>query len=464
MKKFTRNLCFALASSFMLAGLIGCSSDSKDNSAMLLMMQKPASSVPADQPATDNNDPKPTDAELSRCYIDNSSKKEITFVLSTEKWGITTELTNAHVRGSFNSWSDKDNYKLKKSADGKFYYVTLPYADIKTLGNSGHPEYKFNTDGTDNGYLLAKDKTFIPEPYCFHTSDENLIIIFEGEDIEDIKKCSITAGTWKTLSDWNLETADDDTKEKFANFRRIPGTTCAYRSWHPFKTKYHKDGGTKYLRDTEPKRVEMVTSLYRKYDIKTDICLSGDETKSLSTYPLGSATGEDYKESVPEYYKALVDAGNVCNVKYHDPKTDKDLTPEYKYIYQADFNPTYLNGWLKDIAKFISDDSHPAPYNVHCRLGNDRTGYYCAILAGLCGATWEQIAADYQKSNNTFLGEYRDQRLLKMVFEKQFGVEDISKVSNLKELMMDYYEKDGSIPTGDLTKMVEKLTKKINCD
>ena len=47
-----------------------------------------------------------------------------------------------------------------------------------------------------------------------------------------------------------------------------------------------------------------------------------------------------------------------------------------------------------------------------------------------------------------------------MVFEKQFGVEDISKVSNLKELMMDYYEKDGSIPTEDLTKMVEKLTKK----
>lgn len=39
--------------------------------------------------------------------------------------------------------------------------------------------------------------------------------------------------------------------------------------------------------------------------------------------------------------------------------------------------------------------SHPAPYIVHCMEGKDRTGYVCALLEGLCGATYEEIVADY---------------------------------------------------------------------
>ena len=37
----------------------------------------------------------------------------------------------------------------------------------------------------------------------------------------------------------------------------------------------------------------------------------------------------------------------------------------------------------------------PAPYVVHCMEGKDRTGYVCALLEGLCGATYEEIVADY---------------------------------------------------------------------
>jgi len=39
--------------------------------------------------------------------------------------------------------------------------------------------------------------------------------------------------------------------------------------------------------------------------------------------------------------------------------------------------------------------SHPAPYVVHCMEGKDRTGYACALLEGLCGATYEEMVADY---------------------------------------------------------------------
>ena len=34
-------------------------------------------------------------------------------------------------------------------------------------------------------------------------------------------------------------------------------------------------------------------------------------------------------------------------------------------------------------------------YVVHCIEGKDHTGYVCALLEGLCGATYEEIVADY---------------------------------------------------------------------
>ena len=46
--------------------------------------------------------------------------------------------------------------------------------------------------------------------------------------------------------------------------------------------------------------------------------------------------------------------------------------------------------------------SHPAPYVVHCMEGKDRTGYVCALLEGLCGATYEEIVADYLITYNNY--------------------------------------------------------------
>ena len=44
---------------------------------------------------------------------------------------------------------------------------------------------------------------------------------------------------------------------------------------------------------------------------------------------------------------------------------------------------------LKELAKL------EPPYLIHCTEGKDRTGYVCALLEGLCGATYEEIVADY---------------------------------------------------------------------
>ena len=79
---------------------------------------------------------------------------------------------------------------------------------------------------------------------------------------------------------------------------------------------------------------------------------------------------------MPPYSRTLWEEGNVilCPLKA-DPTAD-------------DFNQRLIEA-LKELP------SHPAPYVVHCMEGKDRTGYVCALLEGLCGATYEEIVADY---------------------------------------------------------------------
>ena len=79
---------------------------------------------------------------------------------------------------------------------------------------------------------------------------------------------------------------------------------------------------------------------------------------------------------MPSFSRTLWDGGNVilCPLK-------ADPTAE-------DYNNRLIAA-LKELP------SRPAPYVVHCMEGKDRTGYVCALLEGLCGATYEEIVADY---------------------------------------------------------------------
>lgn len=386
-------------------------------------------------------------------------------------WGVGKKRA-VYVHGSFNSWTHEGSNEFKMKDAGSFYYLEAPRTKLTALGNSGHPEYKFVVN---EEYQNNYDKTFIPEPYVFHTSDENLIIIYDDENLSDIQACSETASIWKALSDWDLD--DPAEVRKFANFRKVPGTTNLYRSWHPYKCKTHKSGIFKtetngkgyFIRATEPVRHQKVIALYEANGIKTDICLSEDETSNLQTWDVGTDvakndnvqdSGTDYTESIPEYYQSLLDAGNVLHMTFTNSENEEEVM-QYKYIYQADYNEKYLNDALQCIIDFIKE-GHPAPYGIHCRLGNDRTGYYCAVISGLCGASWAEIAEDYQKSNYTYLGEYRDQRLLKQVFEKQFNITDITNYTGteFKAAMYSYYTTNSELQVSedDLNALVAAFT------
>ena len=88
---------------------------------------------------------------------------------------------------------------------------------------------------------------------------------------------------------------------------------------------------------------------------------------------------------MPPYSRTLWEGGNViiCTLKT-DPTAD-----EY-------------NERLIAALKVLP--TRPAPYVVHCMEGKDRTGYVCALLEGLCGATYDEIVADYLITYDNYYG------------------------------------------------------------
>ena len=90
-----------------------------------------------------------------------------------------------------------------------------------------------------------------------------------------------------------------------------------------------------------------------------------------------------------------VSAGNIPGgilYRSSSPFCD-DIQRAYYVSKKADPTADDYNNRLIDALKQLP--SHPAPYVVHCMEGKDRTGYVCALLEGLCGATYEEIVADY---------------------------------------------------------------------
>ena len=141
--------------------------------------------------------------------------------------------------------------------------------------------------------------------------------------------------------------------EQYANARVVNAGNIAsntlYRSASPFNNKNN--------------RAYFVSEYLEQEGVKTVLNLADSQAKML-TYTL------------PPYSQTLWDEGAVilCPLSA-DPTAD-------------DYNQQLIEA-LKQLP------SYPAPYVVHCTEGKDRTGYVCALLEGLCGATYEEMVDDY---------------------------------------------------------------------
>ncbi len=149
---------------------------------------------------------------------------------------------------------------------------------------------------------------------------------------------------------------------QFANARAVNAGKIAsgvlYRSSSPFSDEIGRCG--------------YVSEYIGGEKVKTVLNLADTEEKMLSY-------------DMPSYSRTLWESDGVilCPLKA-DPTAD-------------DFNSKLIEA-LKQLP------SHPAPYLVHCVEGKDRTGYVCALLEGLCGASYEEIVADYLVTYANYYG------------------------------------------------------------
>ena len=141
--------------------------------------------------------------------------------------------------------------------------------------------------------------------------------------------------------------------DEFANARAVSAGHIAKGVLHRSSSPFCNDINRAYY----------VSEILEREKVKTVLNLADTEEKML-TYDM------------PPYSRKLWEEGDVilCPLKA-DPTAD-------------DYNKRLIEA-LKELPL------RPAPYVVHCMEGKDRTGYVCALLEGLCGATYDEIVADY---------------------------------------------------------------------
>lgn len=162
-----------------------------------------------------------------------------------------------------------------------------------------------------------------------------------------------------------------DSDEIFANFRCVSVTGLApntlYRSASPC--------------DNQHNRAPYVDALIRDAGVRCILNLADNEEK-IANY----LADESY--STP-YFESLYEAGNVIPLALN------------MNFGSADFRQKLTNG-------LISMSAHEGPYLVHCTEGKDRTGFVCILLEALCGASYEEIVADYMITYANYYGITRE--------------------------------------------------------
>lgn len=348
-----------------------------------------------------------------------------------------TDITGIGIRGSFNGWPNPTppEYLLHASSTNKgVWSLQLPMAKVKAPGNSGYPEFQFVINSTVDG-KTGKDSYMgvpanVPAGYWFsgNGSGGNQLIITSNDDINTVINNVAFAKVIRPRSEFDLNLMAD--REKIANFRQVPGLSKLYRSYHPFKK-------SRPQLDTENDRIAQVNALMELHGIRSDITLYKDESKSLD-----AANGE----IISPYYQKLLDGGHV----YFVPSAD------YNTVYYGSAGANFT-GWVKGVVEFINNPTSEAPFLLHCRLGNDRTGVFSAVLAAMAGTSWNDIAADYQRTNDMQIQEFRDARILKYSLEQMLGVSDISKVNNLQATVSNHFIAAGALTQAQIDAMVTKL-------
>ena len=349
-----------------------------------------------------------TTTEKNNCFRLNDDLRQITFIFSTSRTRFVISplnLQKLYVYGSISNWSQSDaDYQMTGFSTDGCFYLTLPYSAIERTGNGGQPEFLFKVYHVNgNSYVTQSWPTLAEgcEDYLtFCSNGWKQIVAFNDDDVEDLAQRKETALYIRPLADFDLTNRME--QERISNFRRVPGTQHLYRSYHP----YHS---SRAQYDTERARLEWVAALATEAGINCDIALSGnlESEDGTATYTVNGTT---YTTSIPDYYRAIISNHRVLYVGKQNGHT-----PSYDHaLYYTD--QSRFAEWIQEIVRFINDEDHPVPFQIHCHLGADRTGVFSGVLAAMCGASWDDIAADYMRTSDMQISEYRHSNQLRYAF------------------------------------------------
>jgi protein tyrosine/serine phosphatase len=352
-------------------------------------------------------------AEKKKGYRITDNK--ITFIF-TKNLYLPKKLKNKTINtvsiiGSFTAW--KDSWELIKKSPGT-WSLTTNLNRVKIPGNCGQPEFRFVIN--DNQALDAPaDLSLQNKFYDDHgTGYKNIIITSDNSN--NIKQINHSIETYKT---------DYSSRQELANFREVNlGSISAetiYRSYHPFK-KSRPD------HPLEDKRITTVQQLIKEKQISSVINLSDTDT----TIP---ASVNYYQQLVENEQVLFTNKGYNYDVFYYIANSD-----EFAQL-------------VARIIKFIINN--PAPYLIHCRIGTDRTGVVIAILAAFMGASWQEIVADYQQSNQLGIGEYRSEELLAYSFQQLLDNANIK--NELQSKITNYLRDRSNLKEEQLKQLKQKL-------
>jgi|GEM_PF-410433 len=258
------------------------------------------------------------------------------------------------------------------------------------------------------------------------------------EGIDNSTTATITLhekGKYKyTEERMNIEYSDNPSdfpsREVFANFRELSGGKIAagkfYRGASPVNNNRN--------------RCEYVNELMEEKGINYVLDLADSEK-----------TFRSYDEKYDTYYTYGWDMYQNDSVYFVDM--------DFSYT-----NPDYAV-WIADGLKDMID--HDGPYYIHCNEGMDRTGFVCALLEGLAGASYKEMRNDYMITYHNYYGIDKDSDpetydLIEEIYFDSFMML-LHGNADHKTLQKNNYQKDieNYLLSGGMTKKQIKKLKKL---
>lgn len=163
----------------------------------------------------------------------------------------------------------------------------------------------------------------------------------------------------------------------------------------------------------------------------------------------------------------LADTAEDAATNYGDAPYYADLAGKGSVVFLAmgvDFNDPAFLAKLHDGLVFLADHAE-GPYLVHCTEGKDRAGFVCAVLEALCGATLDEIVADYMESFENYYGVQKGSQqyemISKTVLDELKSINGGKKVtdSNAAKAAESYLTEKVGLTADEIARIKENLEK-----